>query len=125
VVATKNLEALRRLNERQTKTKDELKTHIWEAKTKVFSIIKDNETLDKEIHAAVKKREAAAASARRERYSRLTERQKSGTSFMRIESLLRGLVSDGVIGGISIQNETEARSKTEGHRKASTSPSVS
>lgn len=94
VVATKNLEALRRLDERQTKTKEELKTHIWDAKAKVFSIIKDNETLDKEIHTAVEKREAAAGAARRERYSRLAERQKSGTSSTRIGSLLRRLVSD-------------------------------
>lgn len=77
-MAMKNREALRRLDERQVKAGDELKASIWEAKSKVFSAIKENETLEKEIRAAVEKREAAAAAARRERYSRLSERQKAG-----------------------------------------------
>lgn len=80
MMVTKNRDALNKLVDRQASAIDEAKSALWETKSKVFALIKDNEMLEKEIREVATKKDAATTAAFRERYTRLQQRQNSGNA---------------------------------------------
>lgn len=77
-MASRKLDALKKLTQRHSTVINDLKERVWENKSTVFAIIKENESLENELREIADEKEVVATAARQERYLRLAERQQAG-----------------------------------------------